>query len=128
MKAQLKGRLCLIEHCDFRCSEWTNLQRILRSHKLKLGKSDVVAMVSGNGKQIVFCYAHDSVGYTDGRGLARKTDVVQSLRYRITGGGSWDPIMLVNYAEAAGIELIGLKKFEQHYKEIQQRKRGGRVR
>lgn len=126
MKAALKGRLCLIEHCDFRCSEWTNLQTILRKNKLALGKSDIVAMVSGNGKQIVFCYAHDQVSYKDYRGNLKKTGVVQSVRYRLTGSGSWSPTMLANYAEAVGIELVGIKKFEQYYTALSTGKRNAR--
>lgn len=115
MKAALRGKLVLIEHCDFRCSEWTNLQRVLKKNRLKLGKSDIVAMVSGTGKQIVFCYAHDRFKYEDHRGAAKPTGVVQSVRYRITGTGTWSPKMLANYAKAVGIDLIGIKRFEEYY-------------
>ena len=118
MKAALKGRLVLIEHCDFRCSEWTNLNVVLKKNKMKLGPQDVVAMVSGNGKQIVFAYAHDQFKYEDYRGDTRPAGVVQSLRYRLTGNGVWSPTMLATYAEAVGIDLIGLKKFEQYYRAI----------
>jgi len=118
MKAALKGRLVLIEHCDFRCSEWTNLQVVVKKHKLALGPQDVIAMVSGNGKQIVFAYAHDVFKYEDFRGASKPTGVVQSVKYRLTGSGTWNPTMLVNYAEAVGIELLGLKRFESYYKKI----------
>ena len=123
MRASIQGRLVLIEHCDFRKSEWTNLQEILKANKKKLGKSDVVAMVSGNGKQLVFCYAHDTFSHADFRGHPRDIGVVQSVRYRLTHGGSWSPIMLADYAAAVGIELIGLKRFEKYYRAIREEKR-----
>jgi hypothetical protein len=118
VRAQIKGRLVLIEHCDFRRSEWTNLQLMLKESKLTLGKSEVVAMVSGNGKQIVFCYAHDRFSHADFRGQPQDVGVVQSIRYRLTGSGSWSPTMLSEYAAAVGLELIGLKRFESYYKAI----------
>jgi len=125
MKAAIQGRLVLIGHCDFRCSEWTNLNRVLKKNKLELGKQDVVAMVSGNGKQIVFAYAHDSFRYEDYRGAVKPAGVVQSVKYRLTGGGTWSPDMLATYAESVGIDLIGLKRFEAYYKAIKAAKSGG---
>jgi hypothetical protein len=118
VRAAIKGRLVLIEHCDFRRSEWTNLQLMLKGSKLTLGKSEVVAMVSGNGKQIIFCYAHDKFSHADFRGQPQDVGVVQSIKYRLTAGGSWSPTMLSEYAAAVGLELIGLKRFEKYYKAI----------
>jgi hypothetical protein len=80
-----------------------------------MNQNDVIAMVSSNGKQVVFCYAHEDITYDDFRAVTKDTGVVQSIRYRITGSGTWNPLMLRNYAEKCGIELPGLKKFETYF-------------
>ena len=116
-RPQLTGRLRKVAHCDFRCSEWTNLQSAIKEHKLSMNPNDVIAMVSSNGKQVVFCYTHEAIKYKDFRNITKDTGVVQSVRYRITGSGTWNPLMLRNYAEKCGIDLPGLKKFETYFDE-----------
>jgi hypothetical protein len=36
----------------------------------------------------------------------------------LAASGAWNPLMLANYAERAGVHLDGLKKFEEYYKEL----------
>lgn len=113
----LSGRLRRIAHVSFCCSEWTNMKWLIRRYKMTLGRSDVIALISMTGKQIIFVFAEDEVSYQDGHDEKQLTSVLTSTRHRIIGGGTWSPKMLVNYARKAGIELIGLKSFEQYFDE-----------
>jgi len=49
--------------------------------------------------------------------------VVDSRRLRISGG-AWSPLMLQNYANAVGLNLVGIKRFEQLYDESRAAKKG----
>jgi len=46
---------------------------------------------------------------------------IASVRLRLTGS-HWNPLMLQNYAEACGIELMGIKRFEEHYERLRKEK------
>jgi hypothetical protein len=115
-------RLLLIHYGDFRKSELTLFNEVAKKNRgLKVGKHDVVALISGNGKQIKFIHGFTSMEVIGGKTrevTGRKTRILQSDAFRIDGAGSWNPLMLANYAAAVGIELIGLKKFEETYRRL----------
>lgn len=115
-------RLRLIYRGDFRKSEETLFNEVMQKHKgLKLGPEDCVLLMSGNGKILKFVY-----GFTEQEVFSekkedftgRKTKILESTVYRISGAGGWNPTMLANYAEQAGVPLHGLKRFQDYYKEL----------
>jgi hypothetical protein len=111
-------RLKFIEHVDFRKSELTNyqaMQKLVSSKKVHaLRAGEVACFVSGRGDQIIFVYPMDSVSEEDGT----ERRVLRSEKLRLAAGGSWNPMMLGNYAMEAGIELEGIRLFESHYKDV----------
>lgn len=121
-------RLKYIAQADFRKSEQTNfLEHHVQKRGRKLEKrqalkpGEVACLVASSGKQVVFVYNPDRVG--DGE---EERPVLHSERLRLTGGGRWDPLMLGNYARQVGIQLEGIRLFEQHFEEM--RRERSRVR
>jgi hypothetical protein len=115
-------RLKYIAQADFRKNEHTNF---LEHHVIKRGKKvekrialkpgEVACLVAASGKQIVFVYNPDRVMNGDGED---ECNVLHSERLRLTAGGRWDPLMLGNYAAQVGIQLEGIRLFQQHYDEM----------
>ena len=96
---------------DFRCSERTNYNIFLQQFPGELRMNEAFLFVSKSGNQLVWLLNQQSI---DGKmGTAEVTD---SRRWRLTGG-TWSPMMVANYAKEVGIELIGIKTFEQRYNE-----------
>ena len=115
-------RLKYIAQADFRKSEQTNfLEHHVQKRGRKLEKrqalkpGEVACLVATSGKQVVFVYNPDHVVGDDGQD---ERSVLHSERLRLTGGGRWDPLMLGNYARQVGIQLEGIRLFEQHFEEM----------
>jgi hypothetical protein len=102
-------RLRLVYRANFQRSEATNYASAVAENKLALGKDDVVCLVSLKGDQLVFVWKPLQI--EDGA-RGRERHIVSSQRLRLTGG-VWNPLMLANYAERVGLQLDGLRKFEQ---------------
>lgn len=100
-------RLAYIAEVDFRSSELHNFTRIKDAPKL--GPNDVVLLISLSRTQL--CFVH---GFTD---LDENRRVLRSERLRLTSG-TWNPLMLVDYAERVGLKLEGLKRFNEYYKKL----------
>jgi len=107
-------RLRYIERADFRKSEQTNFVEVQRRQKLELGAKDVVMLISTKGNQLVFVHGFDQYQ----NGVTRQ--ILRSERLRLTSG-TWNPLMLANYAESVGIKIDGIKRFEEHYKALAER-------
>lgn len=91
----------------------------MKKHKgLTLSSDDCVLFVSGSGKILRFVYGftEQSVVNAAQRYTGDQTQILESSVYRIVGAGRWNPLMLKNYADDCGLELVGLKRFEEHYK------------
>lgn len=113
---RLKLKAILFE-VDFRCSEHTNYERFKASERFPgyLRSGEVILFVSRSGNQLVWVLNY-SAKEADVQGI---TD---SRRWRLHSG-SWSPMMLANYANEVGIELIGVKQFAALYEEDRKRKR-----
>jgi len=115
-------RLKYIAQVDFRKSEETNF---LEHHVQKRGRKffkrsalkpgEVACLIASSGKQIVFVYNPGLVAENDG---LDERSVLHSERLRLTNGGRWNPLMLGNYASQVGIQLEGIRLFEQHFEEM----------
>jgi hypothetical protein len=108
-------RLRHVATVDFRKSELSNYVDIVREHAQlsKLGKEDVVLFLSRGMDQVIFVH-----GFSEVHGDKGKSLFIRSVRLRMIRGSTWNPLMIVNYAKQAGIQLKGLKTFEEHYKEL----------
>lgn len=103
-------RLMLIASVNFQKSEYTNLLHALkRLKKVKLKDDDVVCFISQSAKQIVFVWRPNSVMN------GKQREVIRSQRLRLPNGGTWTPTMLAEYAEQIGLKLNGIKRFAEHY-------------
>lgn len=113
-------KLKLVYQGSFSKNEVTLFEEAMKANKgIELGPSDGVLLVSRSGKMLKFVRRAQEVGYMNASGQnGRKTTVVFSETYRITGGGKWSPYMLANYAEELGLTLEGIKRFEQHVKAL----------
>jgi hypothetical protein len=99
---------------DFRKNEWTNYNEFKRSRSFPgdLKANEAFLFVSKSGNQLIWILnIIDSYVVSEGR---VNKQIVDSRRWRITSSQTWDPLMLANYAIEVGIELIGIKKFEDH--------------
>lgn len=97
-------RLAKIIQADFRKSELTNL---LAQHSKPMN-GELMLFVNHGGNQLLFVHSLLTI---DGR------EVVRSERLRLRRG-TWNPLMLVNYAAEVGLHIDGLKRFESYYKKL----------
>ena len=112
-------RLRKVVTADFRKNEATNWQLLEDEGEIPRGlkADDVICMLSHTQTQIVFVrppYEHAING--------KVIKVTASQRLRIAGG-SWNPLLLANYAEDVGLRLVGLPKFEEHYRAVREEAR-----
>lgn len=117
----LRVRLRYIVRADFRKNEATLMEEVAKEIKqLRLTKHDAVCMISGGGKILRFVFGfleHDMVDARGNTVAGKLQRILPSRTYRITAHGTFNPLMLANYAEAMGIELADIKKFESYVKE-----------
>lgn len=92
------------------CSETKGRKFVNRALVESLTADDVVAFVSKRGNQLLFIHGFERLATVRGD----ERTMLPSIRYRIVNG-TWSPYMLANYAKDAGIEVEGLKSFEEHF-------------
>lgn len=110
-------RLRYVQTVHFGRSELTNFVEVLAKHpefgepagKARLRGDDVVLLVSKTGNQLVFLYGFDTF---------QDKKVLRSTRLRISGNARWNPLMLVDYAREVGIQLTGLRAYEDHVRAL----------
>jgi len=97
---------------DFRKNEWSNYKEFKKSKRLRgeLKANEAILFVSKRRDQLIWIL---NVGIT-GIDIGKPKEFIDSRRWRILGG-TWDPLMLQNYAEEAGIHLAGIRRFEDLY-------------
>lgn len=122
-RLRLKGVIT----CSFVRSEATNLDLYRKSghYPGPLKNGEAFLFISKSGNQIIFIFKSISLEvagqHRRGDGTTNRT-VIDSRKLRLDGG-TWHPYMLQNYANAVGIDLIGLKRFEQIHDEMRAAKR-----
>lgn len=108
---------------DFRTNDQTMMLDAIKREKLELGPNDVVAFVSLAHNQILFVWRPleiDVSAYGHRRGNAT---VFRSQRLRLSNS-TWEPTMLANYAADVGLQLDGLRRFEDIQELAAKRKAG----
>lgn len=80
-----------------------------------LAVGEAFLFIAKGNDQVLFVFADHEVMFGD---TPRR--VTDSRKLRL-GAGTWSPYMLQNYANAVGLNLQGIKRFEEVYAE---RKKG----
>lgn len=82
----------------------------LRKKKLmrEISEDECVLLISQTGRQLAFVFAETEI-------RSRSGDPVKAIshhRVQLAKHTPWNPTMLSEYADRAGIELLGVKRFE----------------
>lgn len=103
-------RLRLVAVVDFRRGVPTHVQELRSINRWPtLGDRDVVLLISQTRSQLAFVYHDEKVHSSTGGDRV----AVAHLRLQLDKSTPWNPLMLKNYAEKVGLDLLGLKKFEE---------------
>lgn len=100
-------RLRYVDTADFRKSEATNYRNLPAEVRDSLRDGEAVCFKSQAGDQIVFVVKPRAVG-------REASEVVCSVRLRLPSNRTWNPLMLAEYAASAGLELVGIKRLQDH--------------
>lgn len=76
-----------------------------------LAANEVYLFVSGRENQLIWFL--QSIATETARGLPMS--FIDSRRWRFTRGTRWNPGLLTKYADACGLQLIGLKSFKEAF-------------
>ncbi len=105
--ARVLVRLKYVATSDFRRSEVSNYREIPPEIRNALRDGEAVCLKSHGGDQLVFVYRPRQLG-ADG------PEVFCSVRLRLPPSRTWNPLMLGEYAREAGLELIGIRRLNEH--------------
>lgn len=108
----------IVSDADFRKNEATLYEefKASRSYPGKLRANECFLFLSKSRNQLLWFFS--DVRMTDG--WTKQIAVYDSRRWRIKSG-TWHPFMLANYAADVGIELVGIKRFEEIHDERRRR-------
>lgn len=84
-----------------------------------LGSGDCLLFLSRGMNQLLFLWSPTNTEDTQRHG---KRTIFRSIRLRIEGG-TWNPLMIQNYANEVGLEFVGLRNFREQYTEFLTAKR-----
>lgn len=109
-------RLRMVVTADFRMGVPTHVD-LLRKKKEwpELSGDEVVLLISQTGLQLAFVFREQNL--LGGMKMHTATGVITHVRVQLSRVTPWHPRMLANYAETAGIELVGIKKFQEWYED-----------
>lgn len=108
-KVRLKG----IRTVSFRQSELTNYDWLRKKRKFAtdLKPNEVYLLVSKMGNQLVWILNDAQVKVGENGDAKRMLD---TRRWRLDSRTPFNPLMIQNYANEVGIELVGIKKLQDH--------------
>ena len=109
-------RLKLVREVDFRKNEATNwAAEVVKRQQLAMKPNDVVCFFSQTRNQVLFVWRPDEIKIGKRR---IEATVYRSQRLRLSNG-TWDVLMLQDYAEKCGIHLDGIRRFEDFHRSYQ---------
>ena len=111
-------RIKFVAEADFRWADVGIFKRFAAANAAlvaKLQEHDVIAFVARKGNQILFIHGFEQIANARGTPV----ELLATTRYRLLSG-TWNPLMLRNYAEGAGLKIEGLKSFEDYYRKLQE--------
>lgn len=118
--SQIRVRLKMVVFdIDFRKSEDTNMSEFKKSRNYPgdLKKGEVFLFVSKSRNLLRWIVNESEIS------AYSKTTALHSWLTRIRNG-TWHDWLLADWAEEVGLELVGIKKFEQRYKEYLKKRSG----
>lgn len=121
IKLQLK--LKLVAEVDFRFGvlhHWKALKH--RGVVAELDGDGCVLLVSKTRTRLAFLFPDADVHRTSKVLGEEKLHGIGSFQLALDRNRPWSPLMLQNYAEQAKIELVGLKRFEEHLAKLEKGK------
>ncbi len=102
----------IMQDVDFRRNELTIYEAHRRSRDFpgdpKLGEAGLY--ISKAGTQLLWVLHYEAEAQIFNTSRRR----IESLKMRISGG-HWNPLLLANYASDVGIELEGIRRFEEAF-------------
>jgi hypothetical protein len=100
---------------DFRYNELSifNKYKKRKDFPGDLGKDEAYLFVSKSGNQLLWII-NNLTSIEQKNGLVR--DIIDTRRWRMVKG-TWHPWMLSEYAKAVGVELAGIRKFNDYFVE-----------
>ena len=108
---KLHLRLRLVATVDFRHGVPFHYDELKKSNRLDEVRADeCILLVSQTGTRVAFVFREANTTSRNGEPVK----VVSSFQLALDRRTPWSPLMLQNYAEQVGIELLGLKRFEDH--------------
>lgn len=105
-------RIKQIETAHFGKSELTIFNEFANKNKAfvaTLTRNDIIVFVSKQGNQLRF--VHNFANFGDNQ------IALQSSLHRIMRG-TWNPLRLKDYASEVGLDIDGLRRFEEHYEHL----------
>ncbi len=99
--------------------EWAKQQPSFPKDGLSSG--DCLLFLSKTMNQLLFLW--NPIDMVDQKRAGQRT-IFRSIRLRIEGG-TWNPMMIQNYANEVGLEFIGLRNFREQYLSFLSAKREG---
>ena len=106
----IQVRLKEIYETSFARSEMTNYRLWRKETTRSLAAGEALCIVSKTGNQMVFVWKPKLITYG-----GSNAEAFLSVRIRLDSTKWWDGRMLRNYANQVGLELVGLKRYEQYY-------------
>lgn len=108
MKVRLRR---LVTGADFRHGIPWHVQQLRAERKLPstMEPDECVLLVSRTQLSLAFVFPEMTF-----RSAQRERHAIAHYRVQLGESTPWNPLMLRNYAEQAGIEIAGIKRFEEH--------------
>lgn len=109
MRVRLKR---VVSDVGFRYGIAHHVAELRKQRKLDIvGADECVLLVSRTQRQLAFVFPLVDLGATR---THEQRAALTHLRVQLSHSSPWNPLMLANYAGSAGIEIVGLKRFEDH--------------
>lgn len=113
---RLRLSLRMIATVDFRLGVPTHYDVLKKKRLLKdISEDETVLLVSATGRQLAFVFHEVQIDSRSGEPVR----AIAHYRVQLDRHTPFNGTMLSQYAERAGIELIGIKRFEDHLKGLE---------
>lgn len=103
---------------DFRHGVPWHVDELRTKKKMpELHRDECVLLVSKTERQLAFVFGDTIIERSDGRDPTR---AISHYRVQLARDTPWNPLMLSVYADRAGVEIVGLRRFEDFIDDIKQ--------
>lgn len=111
---RMRLTLRMVATVDFRHGVPFHYEALKRKRLLRdITEDETVLLVSQSGRQLAFVFHAIEIDSRSGEPVT----AISHYRVQLDRHTSFNGLMLSQYAQRAGIELVGLKRFEEHIAE-----------